>query len=600
MPRLSLVCRWWMLVLLGLSCLGIARAQPDPWQNMLDGGRIAVLEQQYPEARRLYALALAEVEVDATEDARVEDALSAMVALYRVWPQGGGEVYFRDLLARWERQYGTDDPRVAAAAEALADYLRREPEDAGDDARLAPLYTRALAIRTKVYGAADPRLAHTLARLARLAALAGRTPDAESGYQRAISLKEKAGQRDDELARLEAAFATFRWEQRQYDEAGSCWQRALAIDEQIHPDSLQLATTLRQLGWAEERLGHYSEMTTHWQRAAELRGRLDAGGWELPQLLDNLAPAYHLLGNDADAEQVYRWELTLRERINKSMLEPTEVALADIYLREERFSEAQTLYQRCGVTRKQPTFAQAQALAGQAECALARGELLPAIFLQQRARAMLEQTPPPAEIDQVAMDARLSLALRDYARVEADCAKSMRDDGYPATHPRKAECLSLLAKVKLAWGTPEEAEATYARALATWEACLGTEHPALVAVLLDGAELYRALGKADNAEAQYTRAAAIAQRVVTTTEDGGIDTLLRLARYAQRMGKIDVAESYCEQAVTCAERDFGAHDLRLAAVFRQTAHIWQALRQPARAQTQITRAREIETNPTAQ
>jgi len=588
----------WLLVC--LLCVGMAHAQPDPWQAILDGGRIARQEGQYPEARRLYAQALAEVETGDADDPRITEAVYALTALFRGWPDGGGEVYLRDVLSRWERQFGPDDARIATATEALAELLRHEPETAADDGLLTPLYARALRIREKCFGVADARLAHTLARLAQLAALGGRPAEASADYQRALRLKHDAGQQDDELARLEAGFAVFYWDARQYAEAGACWQRALAIDERLHPDSRQLATTLTQLGWAEERLGQYPSLTAHWQRAAELRGSLEVGDWELLRLLDQLAWSYTLLGNDIDAEQTYRWEWSLQERISKGTLGATALALADLYRRQGRFTDAQTLYRRADLTgteaTAQPVLLRARALAGLAECVLAQGEVAAANELRQRARILLARS---TEREHGIEEARLALTLRDYARTESCCAAIIRAAGYPDAHPRNAECLRMMAKVKLAWGTAAEAESSYTNALANWESCLGATHPALVGVLLDGVTLYRALGKIAPADTLATRAETIAQRAAAGSEDGGIDGVLQLARFAQRDGKADVAGPWCEFAVTSAEHTFTPHDPRLASVFRQTAMIWRALGQPARAATQEQHAKEIETAPPA-
>jgi len=367
-----------------LACL-LAPAQPSPWQGWLAAGEQALREQHFPEAGRYFDTALSEAETFPAGDLRINAVLAAQARLYRAWRPAQGEVRFRDLIDRWTRQRGADDPAVASALVALAALLHRDPPVAEDDARLTPLYARAQRIRAAAYGEDAPCLTETLERLAVYAALAGRDDDAVAAYARAIAIKEAAEERDTELAQLYYALADRQYAARRDADAAAAWERALPLFDAADPDGEQTVRTVTRLAWTYQRLGDAPRRAACWRRAAALRATRPPPGWEHVLALEALAQAEIALGTPAAAETALQQALALRRQYFPGTEAGTLVALAELSRTQHRLTTAADCYRRAAdcyadLIRRTPDLAQRTELHTQREACLAQLRALDALL----------------------------------------------------------------------------------------------------------------------------------------------------------------------------------------------------------------------------
>jgi len=177
--------------------------------------------------------------------------------------------------------------------------------------------------------------------------LLGRYTEAESLYQRAISLA-KEGDGQDALASgymylAELYFTQGKFSQAEplYRDAVRIWQRTPASN----PSHLIIALHNLAMIYANQK--RYGEAELLYRGAIAAMEKTSSS--DLPKGLYSLAKLYEVQGRYAEAEPLYRRSLTLREQAwgtDHPAVAFSLRALADLYRNEARYAEAEPLYRQ--------------------------------------------------------------------------------------------------------------------------------------------------------------------------------------------------------------------------------------------------------------
>jgi CHAT domain-containing protein/tetratricopeptide (TPR) repeat protein len=163
--------------------------------------------------------------------------------------------------------------------------------------------------------AGDGRLAAWLLhRLARAFAAAGKWPEADAAYGKALAILEQASDNTAAADLIRGWGKTF--ERRgAWDAAVERYQQALAIDRKQEPKSLSIARTLNALGVATAKRGDYAGADDLLRQALAIREELAPGTVEVTGSLTNLGILARHRGDLAAAEAYLARGEELQRRI---------------------------------------------------------------------------------------------------------------------------------------------------------------------------------------------------------------------------------------------------------------------------------------------
>jgi tetratricopeptide (TPR) repeat protein/tRNA A-37 threonylcarbamoyl transferase component Bud32 len=186
--------------------------------------------KRQPEAALRYrALAEALAEGDVNDEAAV--AVQVAIVLAGTGANLEAEERFRHALKIRKKRLTTDDPRVAAAHDNLADMLGQ----LGRDAEAETEYRASLDIRERAFGPDHPEVATSLSNLSILLQRQGRLDEAETAARRAVTLYAAAlGPEHGDVAQARTQLGTALLEQGKHGEAEAEYRAALAVWEAVH------------------------------------------------------------------------------------------------------------------------------------------------------------------------------------------------------------------------------------------------------------------------------------------------------------------------------------------------------------------------------
>ncbi|MCC6717969.1 MAG: tetratricopeptide repeat protein [Acetobacteraceae bacterium] len=344
------------------------------------------------------------------------------------------------------------------------------------------LQRRVLAIRQRQFGQGGVPVAAALNDLAATLLAQQRLSEAEAlaGQAGAIVLREfgPVHARTLDAASLQAriAAAQGQWEQASADLADVLrGQRRLVGNR--HPS---IAGTLADLGWLAIARGHYAEAEAHLSEALSIlvaiHGSGDVATTDASLALAALADAR---GNVAQAMAVRSRVLALREAASGTevpALAPLLGALANDHARLGEVEPARAAIRRAG-----ELIAQGDDGTEKVQAQLTNAEALIAL-----------------------REGRFEQAEQALLRLEQlNHRNPARQPGHGIAH------LNNLALVQGGQGRLAQAKATLQRAITVGEAELGTDHPRLVPVLLNLADVAEREGRRTEADVLRVRAAAI-------------------------------------------------------------------------------------------
>ena len=164
------------------------------------------------------------------------------------------------------------------------------------------------------FGPDDERLATSLNNLATVYLSQGKYAEAESLFQRWLTISEKAlGPEHPEMARGLNNLAELYKTQGKYAQAEPLYQRSLAIWEKaLGPEHPNVAASLNNLALLYNNQGQYAQAEPLYQRSLAIWEK--ALGPEHPNVatsLNNLAALYRAQGKYAQAEPLYQRSLAI-------------------------------------------------------------------------------------------------------------------------------------------------------------------------------------------------------------------------------------------------------------------------------------------------
>lgn len=151
---------WWLLVVLTVMLLAThASAQNTLWEKYNDAGKNAFQQGRYAETEKQFKAALKEAEQFGSEDPRLAATLNNLADVYRAQGKYAlAEPLYQRALAIFEKAPGPEDSIVAVSLNRLAGLYHAQ----GKYTQAEPLYQRALAINEKLLGPEDPNVALNL------------------------------------------------------------------------------------------------------------------------------------------------------------------------------------------------------------------------------------------------------------------------------------------------------------------------------------------------------------------------------------------------------------------------------------------------------
>ena len=403
---------------------------------------------------------------------------------YTSGDQKDGESHLRQALELRKTDLGIETADYAESANDLALFCR-------DSAKLPEARTlaeQAVAIRSRVLGARDLRVAESLNTLGSVVALMGEYDLAISRFEEARAIHESQTAPADlgeEYGTLCINLAGTYQRVGKYAQAEALFEKGLAVLRRKpgvnHP---AYSASLVAYATLQADLGHYSAAEKLYDESGKLlREQLGEQHPYYAAFLNNRAALYTALGNLTVAESDYRKALELKRKIYGANALTIGASLRNlarlVYGRnpaegEKLFQEAVDLYAR---NPKAPAFDYASALLGLAEAQRKRGDL-PA------ARATLQQ------------------------------ATEVTEKGLGTKHPLYARELRDLALVHQSAGEYAQSEQLLREAVGIVQQTQGEDHPDLAPYLESLAAVYDQAGDYREAEPLYRRSLDISDRAL--------------------------------------------------------------------------------------
>jgi CHAT domain-containing protein/Tfp pilus assembly protein PilF len=414
--------------------------------------------------------------------------------------------------------------------------------------RAIPVAQELAALRERVHGSADIRVAEALVGLARAHAGKGGAPQAIAAYQKAAEIGSAAlGDTHADVADILNELGILHFRHGDYRAAAPVFERALRIREAAFgPDSVQTAQMLNNIAQVRQESGDYGAAQPLLERSLAIyeKARGPEHG-EVGVALNNLAGLYRLKGDYVRAEPLYRRALAIIEKTDGAdslnaarMLNNLGLMLRDV----GNLTDARTLLERSLAIRER--------LLGSAHADVARvqnnlgvvvfeaGELLPAEALYRRALAGAEP------------------ALGER-------------------HPLVAQIVNNLAVTQLLLGRYEVAEPLFARAVQLRREVLGNLHPETGVALASQAVLYDLTNRQTEASRVQREATEIGEHnLALTLATGSEAQKLRYVTMPSFAEETDITVSLHRRS---APEDPDAIRLALTTVLRRKGRVLDAM-----------------------
>jgi CHAT domain-containing protein/tetratricopeptide (TPR) repeat protein len=329
------------------------------------------------------------------------------------------------------------------------------------------------------------------------------------------------------------------------------------------------------------------------------RARLGETHPDYGAALYNLGLVYGTLGRYAQAEEVYKRALSIKEKAfgaNDLKVSNVLIGLGIAYWGQGKYADAEEIDKRALAIEERvlgPSHADvATPLDNLAIVYLEQGKYSDAERLSQRALAIREKTLRPDSLE-LARNLNTLANIYDGQGKYADAervhkrALTIKEKAVGADKPTVAATLDNLAGLYKAQGRYAEAEGLSKRALAIYEKAQGKDSLDIADNLNNLANIYQEQGRYADAEQLYTRSLAINEKVVGADHHRLARTLSNLANVYQARGKYTEAEQLYQRALAVGEKGLGPDST-------VTANVLNNLGEAYRKQGLYARAEEID------
>ena len=455
------------------------------------------------------------------------------------------------------------------------------------------------------FAAGDSRLPASLNNLGLVHYVEDEYDEAESLFQRAISIQQETlGADHPDVARSLNNLGLLYYDQDRYVETEEAYVRALAITEKaLGPDHPLVATGLHNMAGLYRAQGMNREAEPLYVRALDIRNKaLGSDHADLAPVLNSLALLYADQGRLGEAETAFGRSLAIYEKsfgpdhpgVAKSLNN-----LAGLYYQRRQYDGAELLYKRVLEIRERAHGADhpdvAQSLNNLATLYHAQGRHVIAEPLYERSLTIYENALGPDHFEVAAFLLTLAGFRRDQGRFdEAESlfrrSVAIREKAMGPGHPDVATSLTELAGFFRGRQRMEEAEPLYERALAIREQKLVAGHPDLLQSLNNLAILYNGRGQHDDAASMLARALASQEEALGPDHPDVVPSLSNLAGLYQSTGRTAEAAALLERAVTIYETAHGATHPSVARSLNNLAGLYHGQGRSAEAASVLERA----------
>jgi tetratricopeptide (TPR) repeat protein len=382
-------------------------------------GRVYEHQGRYAEAETVQKRALSLVESSPESDQMVvsyalEDLGNAYFGEGRY---AEAEDYYQRALAIREKAPGGDRTAVTQTLNLISNVYMRT----GRFAEAETLLKRAVDIQEKAFGPNHPDVAKSLTNLAELYRLRGRYAEAEPLQRRALEIQEKAlGADHPHVGVTLNNLALTYWNWGRYGDAEPIYRRSVEVQEKaLGRDHPQVATSLNNLGLVYMRLGRYAEAEPVLKRALAIREKvLPKDHPDIGQSLGNLAADYRYAGRPAEGLPLLQRAVGIMERnFGPDQLNVTYslTATANAYVALKRYAEGEPFAQRSLAIRQKALGADhtdvASVLKTLAQINLGTNRILPAADFSRQAVAVAIRALKNGEVTSLGFDVA---SLREY------------------------------------------------------------------------------------------------------------------------------------------------------------------------------------------
>jgi tetratricopeptide (TPR) repeat protein len=414
----------------------------------------------------------------------------------------------------------------------------------------------------------------------------------------------------DALWKAYIAAGTKAVEQDRYDGAEMLFMVALKEAEGFGEHDPRLAITLRLL----MNVSSDQKKTAQTSQLQERLLRIPAPSLE-PELLDitanldSLATRYYNQERFDDAEPLYSWALTIREKALG--LDHPEVAaslnrLANLYYNQQKYEAAESLYKQALALREQILSP------GHLDIAVSLNNLANLYYNQQKyeaaeplykqAMTILQKTLKPEHpyvADGLNNLGMIYLLRRQYTEAESvlQQALAIRMIVLESDDLNVAVSLNNLAKAYYYQHRFDQAEPLYVKAMEISRQKAGADSPILGWYMKNYALLQFAQGKPDQAEPLFQQGLTLLKAKDPNSREVAT-SLYELAELYQRQKKYSDAEPLYRQVLEMRERALGSDHLDVAATLASYAALLQKTSREQEAADLESRAQAIRAKDT--
>jgi len=400
----------------------------------------------------------------------------------------------------------------------------------------------AAADQAQNFGENDPRYYQTLDALAIAYASEKKFADAERTYQKVLSIKEKALGGDSPGVLLTLSnFADLLFMEGKLKQAEITYQSALKGLESANP--AVYAEKTQNLGTCLAEEGLFSKAEEALQNARQKE--IGLYGEKSSQVMNtsvNLINMHIKKGAYQQAEQEATETLEALAKMSPVDMKATDACLAALtalnmnlghYKKAEGY--AKDLLKHSEARAETASSDYPRSLERLADVYVSERRYAEAEPLLQQAKTMLErQLPNHPEMADCLVDlAELYIDQGKYADAEPLLQKalSIRQSSLGSEHSEVAECLIDIAYIDAQQNKPIDAELAYKKALAIKLKTVGSEHPSYAKALCQLGLLYASLHRNDEAESALTESLRLREKVLPPEHPDIAQNMAQLAAF---------------------------------------------------------------------
>jgi tetratricopeptide (TPR) repeat protein len=354
---------------------------------------------------------------------------------------------------------------------------------------------------------------------------------------------------------------------------GDALSHAVSLGDRSHP----VALTQNNLAALYYRVGRYHDARRGWEASLEIWRKLGRRA-DQASVLSNLGELAIAQGRAEDGLALVKQASAIQRDLGQESVN-TQLIHAGALRVLGKHKESAAMLRRLLAQKNPPAVeSRASILLALAQVDLSRGNFAEAYSEAEEAAALTarnEGLKSYAYAFALFLRGRAHQGAGDWAAAERDLRESLlaHEESVGPNHPRLVALLADLAELEGRRGKPAEALADLDRARRIQDENFGTDHPDYPALLLAAAHQRRRLGQTEMAADLYRQALASASRFHQPSSPAMGPYLNGVAASLFDLGRLDEAEANVRLAISVSESNGGAIHPGMAESYRSLATI---------------------------